>query len=92
MPSFMAEAALPGYEAIGWFALFAPAQTSGTVIHKINTETVLLMNQREMRERFLAQGAEFAPSTPAELGDRVRSEIAKWRGVIRAAGITPAKN
>lgn len=91
MPT-MAEAALPGYEAIGWFALFAPAQTSGTVIHKINTETVLLMSQREMRERFLAQGAEFAPSTPAELGDRVRSEIVKWRGVIRAAGITPTKN
>jgi tripartite-type tricarboxylate transporter receptor subunit TctC len=91
MPT-MAEAALPGYEAIGWFALFAPAQTSGTVIHKINTETMLLMSQREMRERFLAQGAEFAPSTPAELGDRVRSEIVKWRGVIRAAGITPTKN
>jgi tripartite-type tricarboxylate transporter receptor subunit TctC len=88
----MAEAALPGYEAIGWFALFAPAQTSGTVIHKINTETVLLLNQREMRERFLAQGAEFFPSTPAELGERVRSEIVKWRDVIRAAGITPVKN
>jgi tripartite-type tricarboxylate transporter receptor subunit TctC len=88
----MSEAALPGYESIGWFALFAPAQTSGTVIHKINTETVLLLNQREMRERFLAQGAEFFPSTPAELGERVRSEIVKWRDVIRAAGITPVKN
>lgn len=88
----MAEAALPGYEAIGWFALFAPAQTSGTVVHKIHTETVLLMGQRETRERFLAQGAEFAPSTPAELGKRVRSEIAKWQLVIRVAGITPAKN
>lgn len=88
----MAEAALPGYEAIGWFALFAPAQTSGTVVHKINTETLLLMSQRDTRERFLAQGAEFAPSTPAELGDRVRSEIAKWRSVISAAGIKPMKN
>jgi len=88
----MAEAALPGYEAIGWFALFAAAQTSGTVIHKINAETVAMLNQRDIRERFLAQGAEFAPSTPAELDDRVRREIAKWRGVIRAAGITPMKN
>lgn len=88
----MSEAALPGYESIGWFALFAPAQTSGTVIHKINTETVLLLNQREMRERFLAQGAEFFPSTPAELGERVRSELVKWAAVIKAARIEPVKN
>jgi len=88
----MAEAALPGYEAIGWFALLAPAQTSGTVINRINAETVAMLNQREIRERFLAQGAEFAPSTPGELGDRVRSEIVKWSGVIRAAGIAPMKN
>lgn len=88
----MAEAALPGYEAIGWFALFAPAQSSGTVIHKINAETVAMLNQRDIRERFLAQGAEFAPSTPAELDDRVRREIDKWRGVIRAARIEPMKN
>ena len=88
----MSEAALPGYESIGWFALFAPAQTSGTVIHKINTETVLLLNQREMRERFLAQGAEFFPSTPAELGERVRTELVKWAAVIKAARIEPVKN
>jgi tripartite-type tricarboxylate transporter receptor subunit TctC len=88
----MAAAALPGYEAIGWFALFAPARTSGTVVNRINAETVAMMNQQDIRERFLAQGAEFAPTTPAELGDRVRSEIGKWRGVIRAAGIAPMKN
>lgn len=88
----MAEAALPGYEAIGWFALFAPAHTSGTVIHRVNAETVALLGRREIRERFLAQGAEFAPSTPAELDDRVRREIDRWRGVIRAAGIPPMKN
>lgn len=88
----MNEAALPGYEAIGWFALFAPAQTSGSVINRINAETVAMLNQREIRERFLAQGAEFAPSTSAELGDRVRLEIVKWSEVVRAAGVKPMKN
>ena len=87
----MAEAALPGYEAIGWFALFAPAQTSGTVIHKINAETAALLTQRDIRDRFLAQGAEFRPSTPTELDERVRRELPKWREVIRAAGIVPMK-
>jgi tripartite-type tricarboxylate transporter receptor subunit TctC len=88
----MAEAALPGYEAIGWFALFAPAQTSGTVIHRIGTETLLMPKQREIRERFEAYGAEFQPSSPAELDERVRREIVKWREVLRAAGVAPMKN
>lgn len=88
----MAEAVLPGYEAIGWFALFAPAQTSGTVIHRISTETLLMPKRREIRERFLAHGAEFQPSSPGELDERVRREIVKWRGLLPAAGVAPLKN
>jgi tripartite-type tricarboxylate transporter receptor subunit TctC len=88
----VAEAALPGYEAIGWFALFAPAQTPAAVIHRIATDTLLMPGRREIRGRFLAHGAEFQPSAPEVLGDRVRHEIVKWRGVVRAAGITPLKN
>jgi tripartite-type tricarboxylate transporter receptor subunit TctC len=88
----MSEAGIPGYEAVAWFALFAPAQTSGTVINKLNAETVVMLNQRDIRSRFLAQGAEFAPSTPGELGDRVRTELVKWAAVVKAAGITPMKN
>jgi len=88
----MAEAGIAGYEAVGWFALFAPAQTPGAAINKLNSEAVAMLGRREIRERFVALGAEVSPSTPGELGDRVRAEIAKWGGVIKAAGIEPAKN
>lgn len=88
----MSEAGIAGYEAVAWFALFAPAQTSGTVINRLNAETVAMLNQRDIRARFLAQGAEFTPSTPGELGDRVRGELVKWAAVVKAAGITPMKN
>ena len=88
----MAEAGIADYEAVGWFALFAPAQTPGLVINKLNSETVAMLTQREIRERFVALGAEVAPSTPGELHDRTRAEIAKWAAVIKAAGIQPAKN
>lgn len=88
----MQEAGVADYEAVGWFAMFAPAQTSGVVVNKLSTEIGVMLNQRDLRERFLAQGAEVAPSTPGELGDRVRAEIVKWRGVIKAAGIEPVKN
>ncbi len=88
----MAEAGVPGYEAVGWFALFAPAQAPGAVINKLNSETVAMLTRREIRERFVALGAEVSPSTTGELGDRVRAEIVKWGGVIKAAGIKPVKN
>ena len=88
----MAEAGIPGYEAVGWFALFAPAQTPGLVINKLNSEAVAMLTRREIRERFIALGAEVSPSTPGGLGDRVRAEIAKWSEVIKAAGIKPIKN
>lgn len=88
----MEEAGVADYEALAWFALFAPAQTPGLVINRLNSEIDAMLNHRALRERFLAQGAEVAPSTAGELADRVRREIVKWRGVIRAAGIEPMKN
>lgn len=88
----MSEAGIAGYEAVAWFALFAPAQTSGTVINRLSAETVAMLNHRDIRSRFLAQGAEVMPSTPGELGDRVRAELVKWAAVVKAAGIEPMKN
>jgi len=88
----MEEAGVADYEALAWFALFAPAQTPGLIINKLNSEIDAMLNHRVLRERFLAQGAAVTPSSPGELADRVRSEMVKWRGVIRAAGIEPMKN
>jgi tripartite-type tricarboxylate transporter receptor subunit TctC len=88
----MSEVGIEGYEAVAWFALFAPAHTSGTVINRLNAETVAMLNQRDIRSRFLAQGAEITPSTAGELGDRVRAELVKWAAVVKAAGIEPMKN
>lgn len=88
----MQEGGIADYEAIAWFALFAPAQTPGQIINKLSSEIAAMLNHREIHERFRGQGAEVTPSTPGELGDRTRAEIAKWRGVIRAAGIDPMKN
>ncbi len=88
----MQEAGVADYEAVGWFAMFAPAQTSGVVVNKISSEITAMLSQRELRERFAAQGAEISPSTPGELGDRVRSELVKWAAVVKAAGIEPVRN
>lgn len=88
----ISESGIADYEALSWFALFAPVQTPGTVINKVNSEVVAMLARADIRRRLLGQGAEVSPSTPGELGDRVRTELVKWADVIRAAGIEPMKN
>jgi tripartite-type tricarboxylate transporter receptor subunit TctC len=83
----MIEAGLPGFEAMAWFALLAPARTPGTVINKLNSEVVAVLQQRELALRLGGLGAEVASSTPAALDDYIRAEMAKWEKVIRGAGI-----
>jgi tripartite-type tricarboxylate transporter receptor subunit TctC len=85
----MAQAGLPGFEAKGWFALLAPAKTPGQIINKLNSEVVAILQHPELKERLQGLGAEVTTSTPGELNDYIRSEIAKWGEIIKAAGIKP---
>lgn len=79
----IAEAALPGFEATTWFALLAPAQTSGPVVNKLNSEITSLLTLPDIRERMLFYGAEVHHRSSADLGDHIRREIAKWDKLIR---------
>ena len=81
------EAGVPGMEALLWFGLFAPANTPEPIVLKINQAVGEILRQPEVREALLKQGAEAAPTTPAELGAFVKSEIPKWSKVIRDAGM-----
>lgn len=82
-----AEAGIPGMEAKLWFGLFAPAKTPRPIVMKLNREIGDILRRPETTETFLKQGAEAAPSTPEELGDWVKSELARWTPIIRGAGI-----
>ena len=83
----MAESGYPGYEAILWFGLFAPAGTPPDIIKKINEETARSVATPKMRELLARQGLEIVASSPAEFTARVDREIIKWRKVILEAGI-----
>ncbi|HSQ04627.1 MAG TPA: tripartite tricarboxylate transporter substrate binding protein [Burkholderiales bacterium] len=82
----VAEAGLPGYEATAWFAMLAPAKTPRTVVDKINTEVTGALRLADVKERLANQGADTVPSTPDELGEYIRAELAKWSKVIRLSG------
>ena len=81
------EAGIPGMEAKLWFGLFAPAKTPRPIVMKLNREIGDILRNPETKEAILKQGIETAPSSPEELGDWVKSELARWTPVIRAAGI-----
>ena len=83
----IAASGLPGYESISITALFAPAKTPRAIVERLNRETVSYLRTAEAKERLLNTGGEAAPSSPEELGDKVKSEIAKMSKLIRSAGI-----
>jgi len=82
----MAEAGVPGFDISTWFGLLAPAGTPADVIAKWNTDTVKILNSTDMRERLTAQGAEAAPTTPAEFAQFIGRELAKYARIVKASG------
>jgi tripartite-type tricarboxylate transporter receptor subunit TctC len=78
---------LQGFEADNWFALMMPAGTPRDIIEKLSTEVRRVLEMPDVKERLLAQGGVAGGSTPEQLAERVRAEIAKWGKVARAAKI-----
>src|SRR6516225_1123030 len=78
---------LPGYEAIGWWGLFAPQNTSAEVIDKLNREINSALADPTMKARLADIGGEALPGSPTDFGRFVRNDTEKWAGVIRAANI-----
>jgi tripartite-type tricarboxylate transporter receptor subunit TctC len=85
----VAEAGVPGYAALQWYGLLAPAGTPPPIIARLNAEALRALKSDEMRERLAVDGAEPQGSTPEEFGALIKSELDKWTRVTRAAGIEP---
>jgi len=82
----LAESGVPGYEAIGWFGLLAPAGTPAPVVSRLAAETAAVMRQPDIREKLAAVALEPWVTTPEEFLTFIRSETAKWGRVIRESG------
>lgn len=84
----IAEAGVAGYHTISWSGMFAPAGVPPAIIGKLNAEVVRIIHQTDTRERLASDGAEPAGTSAREFDAFIRSEIAKWAKVIRAANIS----
>ncbi|MGZ5093515.1 MAG: tripartite tricarboxylate transporter substrate binding protein [Burkholderiales bacterium] len=83
----VAESGVPGYEAIAWQGLLAPAGTPKALIARINAEFVKVLKQPDIVAKLNEQGYDTVASTPEWFASYIRSEIAKWAKVIKASGI-----
>lgn len=83
----IAEAGVSGYEATQWYGVLAPAGTPKAVVDRLHREIVSAVKSKQMHERLMADGSEPVTSTPEEFASYIKSEIARWAPVVRAAGI-----
>jgi tripartite-type tricarboxylate transporter receptor subunit TctC len=83
----IAEAAVPGYEAVGWFGLLAPAGTPADVVRKISADVNRVLAMPEVKEKLVALGAEPAGNTPEQFTQFIRIDQAKWAKLIKERGI-----
>jgi tripartite-type tricarboxylate transporter receptor subunit TctC len=82
----IAESGLPGFDAVSWFALFAPAGTPKPIVDKLQTEVAKILKSPEASKRLTDIGLEPIGSTPEELAAYQRTEITKWAKVVKDSG------
>ena len=83
----MKELGLPNLEVYTWYGAFAPAGTPAPVVAKLNADINALLQQPDIREQLAKQGMNPAGGPPERLGELVKSELARWSRVVKAAGI-----
>jgi tripartite-type tricarboxylate transporter receptor subunit TctC len=87
----IAESGYPGFESGAWIAFFAPAGTPADIVVRLHAEITRALQSSEVREKLSQSGLEVVTSTPGQLGELVKAEIAKWAKVFKA-GDLPKQN
>lgn len=80
------EAGVPGFEAVNWFGMFAPARTPKKIIIRLNEALVKVVNAPQTRAQFEALGADPVGSSPAEFAAFVRRDLEKYAKVVKLSG------
>ena len=78
---------LPGLELIGWYGVVAPKRTPAPVVARLNRAINDALRAPDVHERLMADGSETVGGTPAAFEQHMRGELARFRKVIREAGI-----
>ncbi len=83
----IAEAGVPGFEYVSWYAIFAPAHTPRAVVSRLNAELVRIAAEPDVAQRLIGQGSDPQSSTPEGLAEFLRKDFDRQRRVIASAGL-----
>ena len=83
----IAESGVPGYENSTWHGWLAPAGTPPAILHRLNAELVKSARAPDVAARLEPDGGEAVGSTPEAFAQHIAMEIARWRKVVRDAGV-----
>jgi tripartite-type tricarboxylate transporter receptor subunit TctC len=83
----VAEQGVPGFEALAWWGMFAPARTPPAIIQRVNAEVAAALRDPAIRDRLVGQGMNLLASSPEDLGRFLDPQMTRWAGVVREYGI-----
>ncbi|MDB5989947.1 MAG: LacI family transcriptional regulator [Herbaspirillum sp.] len=84
----LAESGFPGFEAVTWSGLVGPAHMPSAVVVQINQQVNQILKRPDMLEKMTAEGSDALGGSPKDFALYLKSEQAKWGGLIHDAGIT----
>jgi tripartite-type tricarboxylate transporter receptor subunit TctC len=88
----VSEAGVPGFDAVSWQMIVAPAGTPPDIVNRLHKETKEILASKEMKDFFISTGRSPVDSpSPAALADYVKAEIQRWSKVVEAAGIAKSQ-
>ena len=85
----VSEAGVPGYDAVIWLGIMAPAGTPRAIVERLNNEITRAANSAELKEQWAKQGAVSMSMTPEEFGRYMREDIEKWARIVKISGAKP---
>ncbi|HVG04624.1 MAG TPA: tripartite tricarboxylate transporter substrate binding protein [Burkholderiaceae bacterium] len=85
----MAEAGVPGYEAVIWLGIMAPKNTPREIVNRLSAEITKITSRSDVREGWAKQGALAMTMTPDEFARFIGSDIAKWDRIVKISGAKP---
>ncbi len=77
------ESGVPGYEAVTWYGMYAPARTPRAIIAKTHAELTSALQKPDVRERYAALGLDIVASSPEYLAKYLQEEVVKWANVVK---------
>jgi tripartite-type tricarboxylate transporter receptor subunit TctC len=82
-----AESGLPGFEAVQYYGLAAPAGTPRPIVERLNKELQAILKSDDVKKHMLDLGSEPAPGTPEDYAANIRTEEGKWAALIKKLGL-----